>query len=159
GIAAPTLPAGWTTSASGAEPLWVSSSSANSSAPNSAFSADGNNIGVNELVSPPINLPASPGQLVFRHNYNLEAPTTGNTGYDGGVLEIKIGAGSFTDILGAGGSFVSGGYNRTLSSSYSNPLGGRQAWSGNSSGFITTTVNLPPSAAGQTIQLRWRCGS
>jgi len=34
------------------------------------------------------------------------------------VLEIKIGAGSFTDILTAGGSFESGGYNGTISSDY-----------------------------------------
>jgi hypothetical protein len=28
-----------------------------------------------------------------------------------------------------------------------------------SGGFITTTVNLPAAAAGQEIQLRWRCGT
>jgi hypothetical protein len=95
--------------------------------------------------------------LSFRNSYNLEVGST--TAYDGGVLEIKIGAGAWTDILSAGGSFVSGGYNFTISSSYSNPLAGRQAWSGNSSGFITTVVQLPLAAAGQNIQLRWRCGT
>jgi uncharacterized repeat protein (TIGR01451 family) len=75
------------------------------------------------------------------------------------VLEIKIGSGSFTDILAAGGAFVSGGYNRTISSTGTNPLHGRQAWSGNSSGFTNTVVTLPASASGQTIQLRWRCAT
>jgi hypothetical protein len=75
------------------------------------------------------------------------------------VLEISIGGGLFTDILAAGGSFVTGGYNRTVSSSFQNPLAGRQAWSGDSGGFITTIVNLPISAAGQNVQLRWRCGT
>jgi hypothetical protein len=65
----------------------------------------------------------------------------------------------FQDILAAGGSFVSNGYNRTLSTSYSNPLGGRSAWSGTSTNYVTTIVNLPAAAAGQNIQLRWRCGS
>src|SRR6185295_799078 len=35
-------------------------------------------------------------------------------------------------------------------------LTGRNAWTGNSGGFITTTVNLPPASYGQNAQLRWR---
>jgi hypothetical protein len=129
-------------------------------APNAAFSPDPTAVGVNELVSPVILLPAGPAQLNFRNNYNLEASSSSSTvGYDGGVLEIKIGGGAFTDIITAGGSFISGGYNRTLSSSYSNPLAGRSAWSGSSGGFTNTIVNLPAAAAGQSIQLKWRCGS
>ena len=33
------------------------------------------------------------------------------------------------------------------------------AWSGNSSGYITTVANLGPNVNGQTIKLRWRMGS
>jgi uncharacterized repeat protein (TIGR01451 family) len=153
GVTAPALPAGWTTSSSGAESNWVTVASQSDTAPNSAFSPDSSSVGVNELDSPAITLPAGAAQLAFRQNFNLE------TSYDGGVLEISIGGGAWTDILAAGGSFVSGGYNYTLSSSYNNPLSGRQAWSGISGGFITTAVNLPSAASGQTIQLRWRCGS
>ena len=153
GVTAPALPSGWTTATSGAQSAWVTSTSSRDTAPNSAFSRDPASVGVNELDSPAFTLPTGPALLSFRHNYSLEAR------YDGGVLEIKIGGGAWTDILTAGGSFVSGGYNYTLSSLYSNPLAGRQAWSGNSSGFITTLVNLPAAASGQTIQLRWRCGS
>ena len=81
-------------------------------------------------------------------------------GYDGGVLEIKIGNGAFTDIILAGGSFAMGGYNLVLDNSVpDNPLGARRAWSGNSGGFITTLVNLPASAAGQNVQLQWRLGT
>ena len=36
-----------------------------------------------------------------------------------------------------------GGYNRTISTDRGSPIAGRQAWSGNSQGFITTVVNLP----------------
>src|SRR5439155_6998567 len=74
-VTAPALPAAWTTSASGAQTPWVTSTSTNSSAPNSAFSIDGNDVGINELDTPPINLPASPGQLTFRHISNLQPPT------------------------------------------------------------------------------------
>ncbi len=34
-----------------------------------------------------------------------------------------------------------------------------QAWTGSSGGFITTLVNLPASAAGQTIRLNWQFGT
>src|SRR5439155_2721988 len=47
----------------------------------------------------------------------------------------------------------------TIDGDYGNALAGRPAWSGTSSGFITTVANLPDTAAGQTIQLRWRCGT
>ena len=152
-VTAPALPAGWTTSTSGAQSAWVTSTSRSDTAPNSAFSPDPATVGLNELDSPVITLPAGSAQVAFRHNYNLEST------YDGGVLEIKIGGGSWTDILAAGGAFVSGGYSSTLSSNYKNPLSGRRAWNGNSGGFITSTVNLPSTASGQVIQLRWRCGS
>jgi hypothetical protein len=153
GVTAPALPAGWTTSASGSQSAWFSSTSARDTTPNALFSRDASRTGVNEVDSPAFTLPASAAQLTFRNNYSLE------TGYDGGVLEIAIGGGAWTDILAAGGSFVSGGYNYTLSSAYGNPLGGRHAWSGNSGGFITTLINLPASASGQSVRLRWRCGS
>jgi len=74
-------------------------------------------------------------------------------------LDIKIGSGSFQDIMTAGGSFVQNGYVATISTSFGNPIGGRMAWSGSSGGFLTTIVNLPAAAAGQNIQLRWMCGS
>src|SRR5207249_11386197 len=52
------------------------------------------------------------------------------------------GGNTFQDILAAGGSFVVGGYNRTISPDRGSPIAGRPAWSGNSEGFITTMVNL-----------------
>ena len=158
-VTAPTLPGGWTTSASGVQSNWVTSTTQADSPPNAAFSADPAGIGINELVSPSFFLNSASAQLTFEQRHNMTANLTNSTvGYDGGVLEIKIGNGSFQDILAAGGSFVSGGYNATLSGDYGNPLAGRQAWSGNSLGFFTTTVNLPAAAAGENVRLRWRCG-
>ncbi|MFX9791773.1 hypothetical protein ABTP53_19190, partial [Acinetobacter baumannii] len=85
GVTPPALPSGWTTSTSGAAPLWVTSSTASDTAPNSAYSASVATVGVNELVTPPISIPTGAGfQLTFRHRYLLE------NGFDGGVLEIKI---------------------------------------------------------------------
>ena len=158
GVVLPDLPSGWATASSGAQSSWTTSTNASDTSSNAAFSPDPAAVGVNELDSPVFTLPAS-AQLTFRHNYNLEVSPTLGIGYDGAVLEMKIGNGAFTDIIAAGGSFVTGGYTHTISSGYMNPLGGRQAWSGNSGGFVTTIVNLPTNAAAQPVQLRWRCGS
>src|SRR4029077_1316250 len=73
-------------------------------------------------------------------------------------LELSTdGGNTFRDILAAGGSFVVGGYNRTISTSRGSPIAGRQAWRGNSGGFITTVVNLPIIPTG--FLLRWRLAS
>src|SRR6267154_1911193 len=55
-----------------------------------------------------------------RTPWRSATPTNLSQGLDGGVLEIKIGGGSYTDIVAAGGSFVSGGYNATLISTNGN---------------------------------------
>ena len=152
GVTAPALPAGWTTSASGGQSAWVTSSNTPDTAPNAVFSTDASSAGVNELVSPIV---VSPTQVSFQHKYDLES------GFDGGVLEIKIGAGSFTDIITAGGSFTAGGYSGSLSSSgTTNPLGASRAvWTGTVASYLTSTATLPASALGQNVQLRWRCGT
>jgi hypothetical protein len=156
--AIPDLPSGWTSSASGGQFAWITTDSAPDTAPNAAFAPDPPEAGISELVSPPITLPARFAQLSFRNSYDLE-PDLGNTADDGGLLEIKIGTNSFTDIVAAGGTFASFGYNRTITNIYANPLSGRLAWSGNSGGWVTTIVNLPTAAQGQIIQLRWRCAT
>jgi hypothetical protein len=155
GVSAPALPAGWTaTVQSGLSTNnWRTVTTSPDTAPNTAFVPDIGSVHDVRLDSPVFAITSPAAQLTFRNNYNTEA------GFDGGVLEISINGGPFTDILAAGGSFVSGGYNRTLSTGFSNPLPGRQAWSGNSGGYVTTAVNLPPAASGQNIQLRWRFGS
>ena len=160
GVTAPSLPAGWTTSQTNGQLVWSTQTSKRDSLPNGVFSSEPATNGVNELVTPAINLPAGEFQLRFRNSYDLEShPVTDDLAFDGGVLEIKIGAGAFTDILAAGGTFLDGGYTHTISTNFTNPLGGRRAWSGNSGGFISTVVALPAAASAQTIQLRWRCGT
>ena len=150
GVTAPALPAQWTTSASGGQSPWLTTNTTSHTAPNAAFSRDPATAGTNALVSPSLDLPSGDLVLTFRHNYQLE------TNFDGGVLEIKIGTNNFADILAAGGSFVSGGYNRVINATDSG-LSGKAAWSGGSGGYVTTVVNLPAAAGGTTNQIRWRC--
>jgi hypothetical protein len=166
GVAAPALPAGWVTSFTNGDgdctvggPLctlatnWTTVSTSSDTAPNSAFHNDPSCVTDNLLDTPSINIPAAAAQLMFRHQYTLEST------FDGGVLEISINGGAFTDIVTAGGSFVTGGYNATISGIFLSPIANRMAWSGSSGGYITTTVNLPAAAQGQPIKLRWRFAS
>jgi hypothetical protein len=166
-VTAPALPSGWIATQgtnAGGFPLWVTSSSGSptpvaDTAPNSAFTPDPSNVLDNRLATPSFTYGAG-ARLSFRHNYNLEqqSPTVA---YDCGVLEISVNGGAFTDIVAAGGTFASGGYSHTsINTGFSNPLlPSRPNWSGNSGGFITTVVNLPSSAAGQPVVVRWRLGT
>jgi hypothetical protein len=160
-VTAPALPSGWTTVKSGAGANWRTTNSIVDTTPNAAYAANAGNLGTADLLSPSINLTNASGPFVlsFRNNYDLEYDFNGY--YDGGVLEIKIGGNAFVDITNAGGAFLSGGYNAVISTNpqFQSPIAGRPAWSGISGGFITTTVSLPSSVAGQTIQLRWRCAT
>jgi hypothetical protein len=149
GVLAPLLPAGWTSTATGFEVPWVTSTTTPNSSPNDAFAPDPSNIGSASLFSPLIAMPVGTGELTFRNFYVTEST------FDGGVLELSINGGAFQDIIAAGGSFSSGGYNSTISTAFGSPIAGRQAWSGSSGGYITTDAQLPSTVSGQTIQLKW----
>ncbi|MBS1787203.1 MAG: M36 family metallopeptidase [Acidobacteria bacterium] len=154
-VTAPALPAGWTTTTSGGT-LWVTSTTTPDTAPNDAFVPDASATASSTLTSPSIPITISGARLSFRHRYSFEE------GYDGGAIEIKIGAGAFADILNAGGSFISNGYNEVLPFSVTGCTHGlprHNAWTGDSGGYVTTVIQLPASAAGQNIQLRWIAGS
>jgi hypothetical protein len=123
--------------------------------PNAAFVDAPATISDKQLVSPNILTVCDAGavQVSFRNNFNFQ------DGFDGGVLEVSYDDGlTFQDVLAAGGTFVLGGYNGTINSCCGNPLAGRQAWTGNSGGFIDTTVVNLPACILQPI-LRWRMGS
>jgi lysyl endopeptidase len=87
--------------------------------------------------------------LTFWHRYQFEGSS-----YDGSVLEISTDGLNWTDL---GTYITANGYNGTISTSYSNPLGGRQAWTGDLTTWTRVEVDLT-SFAGQTVQIRWRLG-
>ena len=157
-VTPPALPTGWAAN-NGISPdgvFWQTSNSGlpsppADSAPNAAWVNDPDATSDKSLYSPPIRIDQLENAiLTFRNNYALE------DGRDGGVLEISLDGGPFEDILSAGGSFLQGGYNGSISTDFCSPIAGRDAWTGNSGGFITTSVALP---AGHVIMLRWRMGS
>jgi hypothetical protein len=166
GVTPPALPPGWlATNAQGPPPLWVTSDSGvpmppADTPPDAAFIDDPAVVSDKRLDGWFVDFfEDCCVRLTFRHNFNLEASDSDpNLGFDGGVLELSTdGGNTFQDILAVGGSFVMGGYNRTIATDRGSPIAGRQAWSGNSDGFITTVVDVPPI---QTLgRLRWRMAS
>ena len=122
---------------------------------NAAWVNDSDATSDKSLYSPRIRIdPSKNSVLAFRSNYALE------NGRDGGVLQVSIDGSGFQDILSTGAFFLQGGYNGSLATQFCSPIAGRQALTGNSGGFITTSVDLAVEAIlGHTIVLRWRMGS
>src|SRR5215468_239192 len=164
-VTPPTLPPDWlATNVLGPPPLWVTSDSGlpmppADTPPNAAFVDDPGVVSDKRLDSLHFPVSGTGVQLLFEHNFNLEASDVDpNVGFDGGVLEMSFdGGNTFQDILAVGGSFSLGGYNRTISTDRGSPIAGRQAWSGNSGGFICTIVTLPFFPLGG--RFRWRMAS
>jgi serine protease AprX len=162
-VTPPALPPDWeATNTEGPPPLWATSNDGvpippADTPPNAAFIDDPAEVSDKLLDS--LHFTLFGPQLTFRQTFNLEASSEDpNLGFDGGVLEVSTdGGNTFQDILSAGGSFAMGGYNRTISADRGSPIAGRQAWSGNSGGLITTVVNIP--WFGGQGRLRWRMAS
>lgn len=140
-LPSPALPLGWDSVLSGAGSPWTLVNTHSGTFPSSVFAPDPEDTCENSLISPSFSVPATGAQLAFQQAYSTESCC------DGGRLFIAIAGGPFVEFLSAGGSFVANGYQ---------PGAG---WFGASPGFpsfITTIADLPGSAWGQTIQLRWQ---
>jgi hypothetical protein len=84
--------------------------------------------------------------LTFFHRFATEAS------FDGGVLEFSTDNGATWSTTDP--TFIQGGYNGTLVGA--NPISGRNAWTGTTSGaFMETQVNLM-AFAGQSVKFRFR---
>jgi hypothetical protein len=107
-----------------------------------------------------VAVPAT-GQVTLRfcHFFNWE--TFQGMGCDGGVLELSVNGGPFVDILAAGGSFSAGGYNGSIASPLcnTNPLYGRQVWTGTNPSNPETVAVLPTSVLGQSLRFQLRAGT
>ncbi len=111
-----------------------------------------------------VTVPPGPGGqtvLRFAHRFDLESL------YDGGVLEYSIDDGaSWQDMLAGTesipantGRFLANGYTAVISDAFGSPIGGRQAWTGETAGsFVETVVDLA-DFAGRELLLRFRFAS
>ena len=164
------LPIRWTRSAftsTGIPDLprsWTLSNAFSTTFTKSVFSPPAIQPGINELVSPVLNITSSEARLTFQNRYDLETTFLRNRLFDGSVLEISYDGGAWQDILAVGGIFESGGYDGTLDACCQNPLAGRNSWSGRSginipAEFVPVSVKLPANAVGLKVRLRWRVGT
>ena len=97
-----------------------------------------------------VTIPAN-AFLHFAHAYGFEKPN-----FDGGVVEYSTDGGS--SWLDAAPLFFDNvGYSGTVNSLTGNPLAGRQAFVGDSHGYVSSRFNLS-LLSGQTVKFRWRMG-
>jgi hypothetical protein len=164
GVTPPALPSGWTaTIVAGPPPGWVTSTAnPDTGQANNAFIIDTAVVSDKVLDRTGVVINSSAPVLSFRNNYDLES--SDGVLYDGGVLEVaspNINGGAFTDVTDplVGGSFVTGEYSGTIDGTAGSPIANRDAWSGSSGGYIDSVINLGPNLNGQTVTLRWRCGT
>jgi hypothetical protein len=102
-----------------------------------------------------VAIPAGGARMQFNHAYGFE--NGGATAYDGGVIEYSSNGGAAWFDAGA---LITGGaaYGGTLSTSFQNPLGGRNAFVRDTFGYTATQLDLS-SLAGQSVRFRFRIGS
>ncbi len=131
----------WTTSNTGNSSWGLSNAEASSGA-TSWFAADVGNPSIANLVTANPLFLSNTSTLSFTHNYDTEAT------WDGGVVEISQDNGTTWTDLGA--HFTANGYNSTINNS-------RPAFSGNSNGFITSTVDLSSFPGPALIRFQNNC--
>jgi len=147
-VTSTTLPTTLTASSTTAN-TWSVSTTQSQSAPNSLFTPDAAATSDQKLETAALTLGTGTSALKFSHWYNSQA------GYDGGVVEISTDNGATWSDLS--NKITAGYYNNNIATG-SGPLATRKAWTGNSNGFIKSSVNLS-SYAGQNAKLRFRFGS
>ncbi len=159
GVTAPSLPAGWTAlnATTGNNFRWqttTASAPPAPSAPNSVYVDEEGVVSDKMLDSALLSVVGQPATLSFQRLHNLES------NFDGLVLEISVNGGGYSDAVTAGGSFTAGGYNGVISNSFLSPIGGRNAWTGNTGSYVTTTYRLPGNiASGASVRFRWRAAT
>ena len=152
--------ASWSSQATTGANAWALTTAQSQSPTTSYFAPGPSSKTTCNLTSPSISIPGNAinMQFTFWHSYNLQSTR------DAGKLEFSIDSGSWFDVVasGSGAAFASNGYNATVNNtgnpSDRNEFAGQQAWSGNSSGFIQTIINLTETTkyAGHSLRARWR---
>jgi hypothetical protein len=108
------------------------------------------------LVSPNIALPAGAQALTLQYwNYQVIESSSGGC-FDGGILEISTDDGVSWSQLDT--ELDTDPYDGLISTSYSNPLGGRNGWCGDPQDWLESIVDVD-AYAGQTVRLRFRLGT
>ncbi len=111
----------------------VSGSESWSWSPGSWLVGNTPNVGLTYLISPAVTAGFALGAVVINHRYNFE-PNGGNC-FDGGAASYRVNGGAWNPLDFSDFFFLVGNTG-TVSNNFGNPLGGREAWCGNSGGFV-----------------------
>ncbi len=149
-------PNGWTHDAAAGTDTWSISGSRPFDGVASWKAMDPSSISDQRLTSPVVSLPDDLSGLNFQFQHWVLMEGSGSTCADGGVLEVAIDGGAFTQI--PANQFVVGAYNGTVSSGSGNPLAGSPAWCGLDTAYDQVVVDLS-NYAGHDAQFRFRLGS
>jgi len=106
-----------------------------------------------QLISPPISVPAGVDALTLQYFGKRDMEDGGSGCYDGGVLEYTTDAGANWQEVTAS-MLETNPYVGPIDDGFSNPLAGRDAWCGFQD-WTRTVVDLA-GLDGQTLQLRYR---
>jgi hypothetical protein len=133
---------------------WTLSTARAYSGTTSFYATDVGSLTDQNLDSLEFALPAIPGiTLEFWSWQEIEDAGSGSC-YDGGIVEASTDGGSnWTQLLDA--SMLTLPYDGSVSTSYSNPIGGQNAWCGDPRDWTHTVVDLT-DYAGQNVKLRFR---
>ncbi len=147
--------AGWTHS--GAGDSWALSSTRVHSGAFSYHADAPAVVSDQRLVSPQVALPSGQGPLTLKFwNQQTFEDRTGGC-YDGAIVEASTDGGVLWNQL-LGPAMLTDPYDGPISTGYSNPLGGKDAWCGDPQDWLNAIVNLD-DYAGQNVQFRFRVGT
>ncbi len=145
--------AGWTSAAPSGTTFWTWSTALAQSPTHSWFAQDVGTTGDKVLVSPPFGA-LSNTRARFWHQYTFEGTSSC---YDGGTLEYATGPAFATWTVVPDAWFTRNGFNGTVSTCCSNPLGGKRAWCFALGAWTEVALDLS-ALNGQTLELRWHEG-
>ena len=144
----------WTHSGTG--DTWAISTAQSNSGSYAYNAEDTADISEQQLESPDVLLPNAnfPLSLQFWNQQTMEDSSGGC--YDGAILEISTNGGSSWTQLDS--ELLSDPYDGAISSSYNNPLAGRNAWCGDPQAWLNSIIDLN-AYAGETVRFRFSLGT
>ncbi len=148
--------AGWTHGAITGATDWTLSTAQSQTPTHSWNSTSLTSVSDRALATPSFGV--NPGTtLSFWHTYAFESATSSSC-FDAGTLEYTTdGGGTWTVVPDA--AFIAGGFTGTVSTGFSNPIGGKRAWCNGTIGPMTNVqVNIGSFANGQNVKIRWHEG-
>lgn len=150
------LPSGFTNTTTNPTSNWFTSATFSTSPQHSVHSRGVSSVNSAYLTTDSFTAPSdNSNTLNFSHRYDIE------TTYDGGILEIQIENGSWTEWKDAGGSLNGKDYDTvTIATGFQSPIAGRVGvWSGAQTSFAETQAVFPPAALGKSVRVRWHLAS